>query len=102
MNVYNRLGISFIYDGIEYELYPIDVDDYDDTIEIITYFRHPNIKRGCVGDLDLRSGKGFEVGTASDASDQIDTYENVLLKNILIWSNNEGEAVEYKYTFLKD
>lgn len=102
MNAYKYLDASFWYENKEYKLNPINIEDYDDTVEVISYLRHPNLKRGCIGNLFLNSKKGFDVETYEDALDQEDWYSDVLLQKIMIDSAGCDQAVAYKYIFLKD
>ncbi len=102
MNVYKYLDASFWYENKEYKLNPISSEDYDDYVEVISYFRHPDIKRGCIGNLFLNSKQGFDIETYDAVPDQEDCYADVLLQKIMIESANRDEAVVYKYTFLKD
>lgn len=102
MNAYKYLDVSFWYENKEYKLNPISIEDYDDYVEITTYFRHPNIKRGCIGNLLLNSKKGFDLETYEVVPDQEDCYSDVLLQKVMIESANRDEAVVYKYIFLKD
>lgn len=102
MNAYKYLDASFWCENKEYKLNPISSEDYDNYVEIVTYFRHPNIKRGCIGNLFMISRGGFDVKTYDTVSDQEDCYSDVLLHKIMIESANRDEAVTYKYIFLKD
>lgn len=102
MNIYQRIGISFMCNGKEYRIDPTALNDYEDKIEILTYYRHPDLKRGCVGSLEVYSHDGIDVETGSNNIEQKDLYQDVLLKNILIYGTGGDEAVEYRYIFLKD
>ena len=102
MNAYKYLDASFWCENKEYKLNPIGCEDYEDSIEVITCFRYPNIKRGCIGNLFLNSRGGFDAETYDAVPDQEDCYADVLLQKIMIDSASRDEAVVYKYVFLKD
>lgn len=102
MNAYLNLNISFWYKDTEYKLYNESVDDYDDSIIIITSFRHPDIIRGCIGNLVLNSTKGTTLPNYKDAPDQQDCYKNVLLSKIQVESAELDGCVRWKYTFMKE
>lgn len=101
MYIYSRLDISFWCKNKEYKIHPISVDDYGDYVEIITCFRHPDIIRGCVGNLIFCADKGVD-WDGMDVPAQEDCIDEVLLRNITIYSANEGEPIYWKYIFLKD
>ena len=101
MYIYSRLDISFWYENKEYKLHPIGMDDYGDYIEVITCFRHPDIKRGCIGNLILYMDKGVN-WDGNDAPVQEDCIDEVLLRSITVWSADEGEPIYWKYIFLKN
>lgn len=101
MNVYRGLDVSFWYENKEYKLHPVSIDDYGDEVEIITFFRHPDIKRGCIGNLILYTDKGFNLD-GEDTQAQEDCINEVLLRNITVWSANEDEPIHWKYIFLKN
>ncbi len=101
MNVYSRLDASFWCENKEYKLHPIGIDDCIDCVEVITAFRHPDIKRGCIGNLILYADKGID-WDGGDAPTQEDCICEVLLRSVTVWSADEGESVYWKYIFLKD
>ena len=101
MNVYGRLDISFWYKNKEYKLHPISADEYDDSIEIVTSLRHPDIERGCIGNVVLYTDKGRDL-FGNEAPAQEDFIQDALLRNIILYSANEGEPICWKYTFLKN
>lgn len=102
MNGYLNLSISFWYKDTEYKLYNESVNDYNDSIEIITSFRHPDIQRGCIGNLVLNSIQGTTVPNCEDAPDQTDCYKNVLLSKIQVESADRDSCVRWKYIFMKE
>lgn len=103
MNYYRCLNASFWCKGIEYELYPITIDEYDDSVEVVSYFRDSDVYRGCIGDLILTAIDGRDIEGEKAMSSQRDRHQNMLLSKIQVYSaNNEKEAPIWKYTFLKD
>ena len=101
MNVYSSLDISFWCNYKEYKLLPISVDDYGDYIEVITMFIDPDIKRGCIGNLIFYADKGID-WDGMDVPTQENCIDGVLLRNITVYSANEGEPIYWKYIFFKD
>lgn len=102
MNAYLKLDASFWCKDTEYPLYPIWVDESDDSIEIVTSLRHPDVRRGCIGNLILTAVEGRELDTFEEVSNQRDCYDNVLLGKIQVWLTSYDEAPSWKYIFLKD
>jgi hypothetical protein len=103
MNCYRYLDASFWCKDTEYELHPIEIDEYDDYIEIVSYLRDPDVYRGCIGNLILTAIDGRDIEGEEVASTQRDCYRNVLLSKIQVYSaKNREEAPTWKYTFLKD
>lgn len=102
MNFYRRLTASFWYKGVEYPLYPLYIDENDDVIEVVSPARHPDIVRGCIGDLVTIGVNGVD----SDNKDNLplleDRHNNVLLGKIQVYSIKVDEAPNWKYIFLKD
>lgn len=101
MNIYSRLDVSFWCENKEYKLFPIGVDDYGDYIEVITAFRDPDIKRGCIGNLILYADKGID-WDGMDVPVQEDCIDEVLLRSITVYSASEGEPIYWRYIFLKN
>jgi hypothetical protein len=97
------LDASFWCKGIEYELHPIDINEDDDCIEIISYFRDSDVYRGCIGNLILTAINGRDIEGNEAVSTQRDCYRNMLLSKIQVYSaKNREEAPIWKYTCLKD
>lgn len=101
MNCYRCLDASFWCKDTEYKLYPINIDEYDDYVEVVSYFRHPDVYRGCIGNLILIAVDGRDI-EGNDMPTQRDCYQNMLLSKIQVYSANQEEAPTWKYTFLKD
>ena len=97
--IYDRVEITLVDELAHYQCVMIaNIDDYDHEIEIET-IAPIEIKRGWVGDL-IFNFKGFAVESNEEAFTTI-TLNNVLCARIK--TNVEaGEAVMWKYTFLKD
>lgn len=102
MNVYGKIDISFWCNSKEYRLFPTFVDEYEDSIEIVSGFIDENLHRGCIGELFITTFKGIAMPDNGDAPDHICKYDNILLRNILIYSTNLDEPILFKYVFLKD
>lgn len=102
MNVYRRLDASFWCKNVEYPLYSFGFDERDDSIDVIAYARHPELERGCIGNLIIKAVGGHEIETSEDVPNQEDCYRNVLLGRIQVYSAEPEEAPSWKYTFLKD
>lgn len=101
MEIYNRIMVILQDNERRFELYPIDINDWDESIEVYSHTRHPELKRGFVGDF-IYQGCGFNVNTTQDIkSVDIDCYKDVLLKSVQCWRLDPDGAIEWKYTFLK-
>ena len=51
MRFYRYLNVSFWYENKEYNLFPEDIYEDDFEVTVITKARHPDLKRGCIGNL---------------------------------------------------
>lgn len=103
MRIYRYLDISFWCENKEYDLIPQDIDEDDFEVTIITPARHPNLKRGCVGNLIYNCHKGVDIKTGSDAEgEQQDCLNDVLLKKIQVYDFNEDSVPIWKYVFEKE
>ena len=102
MNCYRCLDALFWCKDTAYNLYPIDINEDDDCIEIISYFRDSDVYRGCIGKLIITAVDGRDI-EGNDMPTQRDCYQNMLLSKIQVYSaKNQQEAPTWKYTFLKD
>lgn len=101
MHCYGFLDASFWYKDTEYKLYAIKIEEYDDSIEIISYLRHPDVCRGCIGNLILTASDGRNIH-GDNKPNQNDCYHNMLLSKIQVDSASNQEAPTWKYTFLKE
>ena len=102
MSFYSRLDASFWCKNVEYPLYAINIDEYDDSIEVVSPARHPEIERGCVGNLILIGVDGRNIDFDKDGAELKDCYQNVLLGKIQVYSAKSEECPYWKYIFLKD
>ena len=80
----------------KFDLYPISIDESMEDIKIITYVRHPSLKRGCIGDLI------FSSKSILDNEKIEDIHRDVLLSRIELWSEEPDELTEWRYVFLKN
>ena len=102
MNFYRRITASFWYNREEYPLYPTSINEDDDSVEIITSARHPDIKRGCIGDLVLTGVNGKNASSEQNVPLLNDYCHNVLLSKIQVYSADPTEAPTWRYIFLKE
>ncbi len=102
MRFYRRLNVSFWYENKEYDLFPVDIDEDDFEVSMVTQARHPNLKRGCVGNLIYTCSDGIKAYTYEDAEGDCDCLHNVLLKKIQVWDINEDGLPTWKYVFDKE
>jgi hypothetical protein len=87
----------------ELNMYMIDINDWDDEIEVYSYCRHPNLKRGWVGDLIYRCVRGVNMPDCTEVKNiEVDCIKDVLLRHIQCFSVGDDEATTWKYVFLKD
>ncbi len=99
----DRIEIILRSSNEEFNLHMIDINDYDDEIEVYSYCRHPNLKRGWVGDLIYRCTNGFNMQDYAAVEDiEIDCLQDVLLRHVQCFSCSNDEATIWKYVFLKD
>ena len=89
------INAIFKHSSDEFNLYSVSIDEDLDSIKVITNIRQPALKRGSVGDLVLVSK------TPVDDTEIEDVHKNMLLQRIEVWSENVGEATEWRYVFLK-
>ena len=90
-------------DNEEFNLYMMDINDYDDEIEVYTYCRHPSLKRGWVGDLIYRCARGVNMPDYAEVKNiEVDCIKDVLLRHVQCFSNGNDEATTWKYVFLKN
>ena len=103
MRFYRWLNVSFWYENKEYALFPIDIEEDDFEVSVITQARHPNLKRGCVGNLIYTCNGGVKAETYEDVKDnQQDCLTDVLLKKIQVWDISEDGVPTWKYVFEKE
>ena len=103
MRFYRRLNVSFWYENKEYDLFPVDIDEDDFEVSIVTQARHPDLKRGCVGNLIYTSSGGMQAYTYDDVKEnQEDCLSEVLLKNIQVWDVSDDGVPTWKYVFEKE
>ena len=101
MDVFSKMIIGLQSEDYMYELPFFDIDDYDDRIEVYSAMRHPDLKRGFVGDFIYRVD-GCSIDGGKNINTDIDGYKDVLLQKIQCWHANAGDVIEWKYTFLKN
>ena len=84
-----------------YEFVPSYVDEYDDSIEIITEFYNNELYRGWVGDLTYY-GVGSPIQNEKEsANTNRHIFKDVILQNITIYSCEPDGCIVWKYKFLK-
>lgn len=101
MRFYRRLNVSFWYENKEYELFPVDIYEDDFEVSITTMARHPNLKRGCVGNLIYTCKDGMKAYTYENTDDDFDCLHNVLLKKIQVCEIDSDGMPTWKYVFEK-
>lgn len=102
MRFYRYLNVSFLYENKEYELFPEEIDEDDFEVTVVTKARHPNLKRGCVGNLIYTCCGGTNVRTGEDVDGDFDCLNNMLLKKIQVWDTDENGVPTWKYVFDKE
>lgn len=102
MNFYCRITASFWYNNEEYPLYSTSINEYDDSVEIITTARHPDIKRGCIGNLVLTGVNGANAKAEQNVPILNDYHYNILLSKIQVYSAEPDSPPAWKYIFLKE
>jgi hypothetical protein len=103
MRFYRYLNVSFWYENKEYTLFPVDIDEDDFEVSIVTQARHPDLKRGCIGNLIYTSSGGIKPFDGEKIEgDQQDYLHNVLLKKIQVWDIDEHNMPTWKYVFEKE
>lgn len=100
--IYNRFSISLNDNNKRYFCnHVINIDEYDSEITFETYVPIDGIKRGWVGDLHYHiGGYPFDSKNKSEVT-SVTSLKDVLCARITITAD-QGEAVVWKYTFLKD
>lgn len=102
MRFYRYLNVSFWYENKEYVLFPEDIDEDDFEVTVVTKARHPNLKRGCVGNLIYTCSGGMKAQTGEEVDGQQDCLDDVLLKKIQVWDIDEDGIPTWKYVFDKE
>lgn len=102
MRFYKRVNVSFWCENKEYALFPQNIEENDCEVTVISIARHPNLKRGCVGNLIYTYGGGMKAYTGEDVEDEQDCLHNVLLKKIQVWNVDEDGLPTWKYVFDKE
>lgn len=84
-----------------YNLMCSDYDESIDEVKIRTCIKENELCRGWIGDLRYKTRNSREIVTGDDTEFIAeDTYKDVLLKSVKIWSTDDG-IVTWEYTFLK-
>lgn len=77
-------------------------DESIDEIKIRTIVKNNELKRGWIGDLSYKTMTSREILDCNNFTNLFaeDTYKDVLLKSVNIWTMDEG-TITWEYTFLK-
>lgn len=88
--------------GKEFTLKPQSFEEMGDELIVRTHIKNEDFQRGWIGDLKyiLNSGIDFAKGEYTDGTEE-DTFKDVLLTKVRIWSCEIREAVIWEYVFLK-
>lgn len=84
-----------------YDLMCSDYDESIDEIKVRTCIKENKLHRGWIGDLHYKTRRSRDIVTGDDTEFiSEDTYKDVLLKSVNIWSIDDG-IITWEYTFLK-
>lgn len=100
MNFYHRLNASFWCKNVEYPLYAVGIEEDDDSVTVLSQVRHPEVERGCIGNLILTGVNGHNFN--GDEVELNDGHHNILLAKIQVYSADLEECPTWRYVFLKD
>ena len=102
MNIAARyINVQCVDCADAYELFPSYIDEYDDSIEIITEFYNNKLCRGWIGDLTYY-GIGYTIQNENEkANTNRHMFKDVILQNVTIWKCEPDSYVMWKYRFLK-
>lgn len=78
----------------------VGYDENIDEIKIRTMVKNTELKRGWTGDLSYKTYDNIDLFDNYNDSFAEDTYKDVLLRSVNIWSMEDG-FITWEYTFLK-
>lgn len=97
----NYIKIQCIDCANVHELFPLYIDECDDSIEVRTGIYNNELRRGWMGDLTYY-GVGFNIQNENEkVNTNRHTFKDVILQNVAIWQCESDSYVMWKYTFLK-